>query len=107
MSANSAPHLSVAHATVPASSVSAMQVLTPTATSKTVGTLTLTIVASVKTITIWASSTGVTMNYNAAATAGSVAVPTTPMEMDVNSADLALLQFLGNGTLTVNIIQLG
>ncbi len=94
-------------ATTPATSVKNMAVLTPTATSETVGTLGLSIISTISKVLLWASAAGVTMNYNAAAISGSIPVPTTPLALDCNAADLALLQLLGNATITVNVIQMG
>jgi hypothetical protein len=93
--------------TNPAASVKGTAVLTPTATSQTVGALGLTVVDTVAKILIWASAAGVTMNYNAAAAAGSIPVPTTPLALDCNAADLALLQMIGNASITVALIQEG
>ena len=94
-------------ATTPATSTKSTAVLTPTATSQTVVALGLTVIDTVAKILIWASASGVTMNYNAAAAAGSIPVPTTPLALDISAADLALLQLLGNATITVNVIQQG
>jgi hypothetical protein len=96
--------------TAPATSIKSTAVLTPADTSKPVtgaGGLGLTVVSTVAKIILWASGAGVTMNYNAAATSSTVQVPITPTEMDCNAADLALVQLLGNASLTVNLIQLG
>jgi hypothetical protein len=96
--------------TAPATSIKGMAVLTPADTSKAVsggGGLGLSVVGTVSKIVIWASAAGGTMNYNGAATSSTVPVPTTPLALDCNAADLALLQLLGNATLTVNIVQMG
>ncbi len=94
----------------PATSVKSMAVLTPAGTSKAVsgaGGLGLTIISTVAKVLLWASSSGVTMNYNAAATSSTVPVPTAATELDISAADLALLQLLGNSEITVNVIQFG
>jgi hypothetical protein len=94
-------------ATKPATSTKGMAVLTPTGTSQTVTALGLSIVSTVAKILIWASAAGVTVNYNGPATSGSIPVPTTPTALDISAADLALLQLLGDATITVNIVQEG
>ncbi len=94
-------------ATEPATSIKATSVLTPAASSETVTALGLTVVSTVSKILIWASAAGVTMNYNAAAISGSIPVPTTPLALDCNAADLALVPLLGNASITVNVNQKG
>jgi hypothetical protein len=84
-----------------------MAVATPADTSKTLAQLGLTVAAGCKRLILWASGAGVTVNYNGAATAGTIPVPTQPWTLDCQAADVSLLQFLGNGALTLNVVQMG
>jgi hypothetical protein len=96
--------------TNPGTSIKALQVLTPTNVSQVIGTsgntgLGLTITAQVSRLLLWASASGINMAYNTAATNTTIPVPTTPMAIDCNATDLALIQMIGDGAKTVNVIQ--
>ncbi len=93
--------------TIPGDSVKQTTVFTPAASSKTLGTLSVAIVAAVVRIVVWAASTGTYLNYNAAASSSTIPIPTTPTEIHINAADLALMQFLGNASINVYLIQAG
>jgi hypothetical protein len=96
--------------TTPATSIKGTAVLTPAGSSKAVsgaGGLGLTIVSSVAKIIVWASAAGAYLAYNGAASNASIPIPITPMSLDCNATDLALLQMIGNSTITVNVIQQG
>ena len=92
---------------VPGISVLGVAIVAPAITSKTLAELSVTVPAGTKRITMYASAAGITWNYNAAATAGTLAVSASPTIIDINATDLALLQFLGDATKTLNLIFQG
>jgi hypothetical protein len=97
-------------ATEPATSVRATSVLTPAATSKPVsgdGGLGLAIIETTAKVVLWASAAGAYLAYNGAASSASIPIPTSPLALDCNAADLALLQMIGDGSKTVFVIQEG
>lgn len=80
----------------------------PTTTSAaTTATIGVAIPAGTLRLTLAASASGITVNYNAAATTGGFPVPTYPLPMDCNATDAALLQFLGDNSATVSIVFQG
>jgi hypothetical protein len=95
--------------TPPAISVKGIKALVSPATTgkyvSGVGGLALTIAAGVLRILVWASASGVYMDYNQLATSASMPVPTTPFAIEINATDLALISLLGDGSKTVSIIQ--
>ena len=77
-----------------------MQLITAAPTSVSIPGGTLRII-------IWASAAGVYINYNAAASANTMPVPSSPFAIDINATDAALLYAIGDAAKKLNIVFQG
>lgn len=84
---------------VPATSLVGMAKATATSANLTTTGLGVTIPPTTRKIVVSASSAGTFWNYNgAASSSSSVPVPTTPLALDCNATDAALLNFYGQAS---------